>query len=156
MSFGCCIGWFECDCCHLVNRRNTRAITASLPHLCDEGHPMYIHFPTEDGGAAALLHQSGARRQQRGRGLSAPVLPPAALAENRAGQGCEHYFTALFITARLRPVTTSSPFKWNTSCRSGREKWDGFIVQEMSRTYVQVITYLIQTEHSFVICQNNE
>lgn len=104
---------------------------------------------------AALLCQSGARRHQRGRGLSVPVLPPAALsalAENRAGQRCEHYFTALFITAHLRSVTTSSPFECNTSCRADAQMgW----IQSLSKTGPEPTctsslgnTYLSNTEHS--------
>lgn len=104
---------------------------------------------------AALLCLSGARRHQRGRGLSVPVLPPAALsalAENRAGQRCEHYFTALFITAQLRSVTTSSPFEWNTSCRADAQMgW----IHSLSKTCPEPTctsppsnTYLSNTEHS--------
>lgn len=112
---------------------------------------------------AALLCQSGGRRHQRGRGLSVPVLPPAALsalAENRAGQRCEHYFTALFITVHLRSVTTSSPVEWNTSCRADAQMgW----IQSLSKTCPEPTctsslsnTYLSKTEHSlFFKIMNN-
>lgn len=104
---------------------------------------------------AALLCHSGARRHQRGRGLSVPVLPPAA--QNRAGQRCEHYFTALFITAHLRSVTASSPFEWNTSCRA--DGMDSVIVQDVPTptcTPSLSNTYLSKTKHSlFFKIMNN-
>lgn len=80
--------------------------------------------------------------------------------EDRAGQRCEHYFTALFITARLRSVTTSSPVEWNTGCHA--DAIMGWI-QSLSKTCAEPTctssptnTYLSNTEHSlFFKIMNN-
>lgn len=129
------LGRFKPGRRHVVNKLNAIVIKQVSNSCVIEGHRLHQMCElTSRQRTAALLCPSGARRHQRGRGLSVPVLPPAALsalAENRAGQRCEHYFTALFITAQLRSATTPSPFEWNTSCRADAQMgW----IQSLSKT----------------------
>lgn len=111
------------------------------------------HFPTEDGGTPLSVR----RPQTPARTRTVGPRPPSRSSvcsgrEDRAGQRCEHYFTALFITAHLRSVTTSSPVEWNTSCHA--DAIMGWI-QSLSKTCAEPTctsspsnTYLSNTEHS--------